>query len=48
VSGQFKAPVGKETLYPLNRTLGGFQRQSGHFGEEKDVLFLLTLPVNLM
>jgi len=29
---------GKEPWYPLNRKLGGPQSQSGHFGEDKDLL----------
>jgi len=29
-------PPGKETQYPLDRTLGGSQNQSGHGGEEKN------------
>jgi len=31
----------KEPRYPLKRRLGGPQSRSGHFGEEKNLLFLL-------
>jgi len=27
---------GKSTWYPLHRRLGGYQRRSGHSGEEKN------------
>jgi len=47
VSGQLHAMAilfpGKEPLqYPLNSTLGGPQSQSGCYGEEKNILFLLA------
>jgi hypothetical protein len=31
----------REPRYPLNRRLAGLQTQSGHFGEEKNLLILL-------
>jgi hypothetical protein len=40
LSGQLHAPTalspGKETRYPLDRRLGGFQSCSGRGGEEKN------------
>jgi hypothetical protein len=47
VAGQLNAPIalplGTELRYPLNRGLGGPQRPSGHFGEQKNQLPLPTI-----
>ena len=37
-SGTARFTLAKERRYPLNRQLGGPQRQSGHSGEDKNIL----------
>jgi hypothetical protein len=38
---------GKTPRYPINMRLGGPQRRSGHFGEEKNLLSLPRLELRV-
>jgi len=50
--GQLPAPAplcsGTEPQYPLNKRLGGPQGQSGHFGEQKNLLPLAEIKSQII